>query len=59
MASSTKVQANVLQEVSESITSISHRASENVAGAEQISVAAEMIASSALDMDEKIVKYKT
>lgn len=58
VASSTKVQANVLQEVSESITSISHRASENVAGAEQISVAAEMIASSALDMDEKIVKYK-
>ena len=55
----TKEQAEAIHEVHQSITNISQRALENVAGAEQISVAAESIAKSALEMDEQIVKYTT
>ncbi|MFD2166748.1 methyl-accepting chemotaxis protein [Thalassotalea euphylliae] len=59
VTSSTKEQAGALESVSESIANISQRSSENVTGAKQISTAAELIAQSADDMDENILKYKT
>ncbi|WP_105168376.1 methyl-accepting chemotaxis protein [Pseudoalteromonas sp. T1lg23B] len=55
---STKQQSDAIEEVSKNITDIFQKATENVAGTEQIAIAASSIAESAMDMDELIDRYK-
>lgn len=54
----TKEQAKAIEEVNLNIVNIYEQATENVAGAEQIAVAASSIAEAAMDMDDEIDKYK-
>ena len=54
----TKEQARAIEEVNLNIVNIYEQATENVAGAEQIAVAASSIAEAAMDMDDEIDKYK-
>lgn len=55
----TKEQAKAIEEVNQNIVNIYEQATENVAGAEQIAVAASNIAEAAMDMDDEIDKYTT
>ena len=54
----TKEQAKAIEEVNHNIVNIYEQATENVAGAEQIAVAASSIAEAAMDMDDEIDKYQ-
>lgn len=54
----TREQASAINEVTMNISQIFEQATENVAGAEQIAVAASNIAESAMDMDDQIERYK-
>ncbi|WP_125560413.1 methyl-accepting chemotaxis protein [Pseudoalteromonas rubra] len=54
----TQQQSNAIDEVSRHIVEIFAKATETVAGAEQIAVAASNIAEAAMDMDELIDRYK-
>lgn len=54
----TQEQAKAIEEVNLNIVNIYEQATENVAGAEQIAVAASNIAEAAMDMDDEIDKYK-
>ena len=58
VTSNTREQARAIEEVSQNIVNIYEQATENVAGAEQIAVAASNIAEAAMDMDDEIDKYK-
>lgn len=53
----TREQAKAIEEVNVNIVNIYEQATENVAGAEQIAVAASSIAEAAMDMDDEIDKY--
>jgi methyl-accepting chemotaxis protein len=53
----TREQSQAIDEVTRNITDIYAKATENVAGAEQIATAASQIAESAMDMDELIDRY--
>lgn len=53
-----KEQAKAIEEVNLNIVNIYEQATENVAGAEQIAVAASSIAKAAVDMDNEIDKYQ-
>ncbi|KZN46527.1 methyl-accepting chemotaxis protein [Pseudoalteromonas luteoviolacea] len=57
VSSNTQQQSNAIDEVSQNITAIFQKATENVTGAEQISVAATDIASAAKVMDKLIAQY--
>ncbi|KZM42571.1 chemotaxis protein [Marinomonas sp. SBI22] len=57
VSKNTKEQATALSEVNNSLINISDQATENVAGAEQVSVAASSIADSAMEMRDQIKKY--
>lgn len=58
VSSNTQQQSNAIEEVSKNIVDIYQKATENVAGAEEIAKAATNIAGSAIDMDEMIERYK-
>ncbi|EAQ63919.1 methyl-accepting chemotaxis protein [Marinomonas sp. MED121] len=58
VSKNTQEQATALSAVNASLINISDQASENVAGAEQISVAASSIEHSAIDMRDQIKQYK-
>lgn len=58
VSSNTQQQSNAIEEVSKNIIDIYQKATENVAGAEEIAKAATNIAGSAIDMDEMIERYK-
>jgi len=57
VSKNTQEQATALSEVNSSLINISDQATENVAGAEQVSVAASSIADSAMEMRDQIKKY--
>jgi len=58
VSTNTQQQASAIDEVNINIVKIFEQATENVAGAEQIAVAAQSIAESAMDMDEQVERYK-
>ena len=58
VSQSTMQQSEVIEEVNHSVNNIYTQATENVAGSEQIAMAASHIAESANDMDSSIDKYK-
>ena len=57
VSGNTRQQSNAIDEVSHNITDIFNTATENVAGAEQISISASEIAASATEMDRLITRY--
>lgn len=59
VSNNTQQQARTIQNVSNNVFSISTQAEENVAGAEQIALAATSIGTSVNDMEDKIDQYKT
>ena len=58
VSNSTREQGEAISHVTERIAAISEMANENVVGAEQISVAAQNISQSAVQMDDLIARYK-
>ena len=58
VSSNTQQQSSAIEEVSKNIVDIYQKATDNVAGAEEIAKAATNIAGSAIDMDELIERYK-
>ncbi len=57
VTTNTREQAKAIDEVNQNIVNIYEQATDNVAGAEQIAVAASNIAEAAMDMDDEIDKY--
>ncbi len=57
VSENTRQQSNAIDDVSRNITDIFNTATENVAGAEQISISASKIATSATEMDRLIARY--
>jgi len=57
VSENTRQQSNAIDEVSRNITDIFNTATENVAGAAQISISASEIAASATEMDRLITRY--
>ncbi|NUZ12800.1 methyl-accepting chemotaxis protein [Pseudoalteromonas sp. McH1-7] len=58
VSNNTQQQSNAIDEVSKNISAIFEKATENVSGAEQISIAARDIASAAKVMDKLIAQYQ-